>query len=98
MKKKTAAEVKLPRTTKGKRPSFFPDPTNDQMMTFILELTTELAVLRERQDTVERLLDEKGSVSRDDIERYRPAENVEAERVRWRQEFLERVLRLHPAD
>ncbi len=98
MQKKTAAEVKLPRTTKGKRPSFFPDPTSDQMMTFILELATELAVLRERQDTVERLLDEKSSISREDIESYRPSEDIEAERVQWRQGFLERVLRLHPTE
>ena len=95
----TAADnVKLPRVTKGKRPSFFTDPANDQLMTFILELTTEVAVLRERQDTVERLLDEKGTVSRSDIESYQPDEAVEAERVQWRQAYLDRVLRLHPSD
>lgn len=88
--------IELPRTTKGKRPSFFNDPALDQMMTFILELTTEVAVLRERQDTVERLLDERGSVTRDDIERFRPDEEGETERVQWREEFLQRVLRLHP--
>ena len=51
------SKVVLPRTTKGKRPSFFADPTIDQMMTFIVELTTEVGVMRERLDTVERLLE-----------------------------------------
>jgi hypothetical protein len=90
--------VKLTRTTKGKRPSFFADPAMDQMMTFIFELTTELAVLRERQDTMERLLDQHGTISREDIENYRPSDTVEAERVRWRESYLDRVLRMHPAE
>ena len=49
--------VKLPRVSKGERPKFFDDPAIDQMMTFFLELMTEVSVLRERVDTVERLLD-----------------------------------------
>ncbi len=64
-------------------------------MTFILELTTELAVMRERHDSLERLLDQRGSVSREDIEAFRPDDQGEAERVKWREAFLERVLRLH---
>ncbi len=87
--------IKLPRSTKGTRPSFFDDPSMDQMMTFILELTTEVAVLRERQDSLERLLDERGTLSRADVEAFRPDEDGEAERTQWREAFLERVLRLH---
>lgn len=91
-------KVTLPRTPKGKRPSFFEDPSLDQMMTFILELTTEVAVLKERQDTVERLLDAKGTISRADIEAYRAGDAVEAERDSWRAEYIERVLRMHGSD
>lgn len=90
--------VELPRFTKGKRPSFFADPAMDQMMTFILELTTEVGVLRERQDTVERLLAAKGTISRQDIEEYLPDADAESERAQWRSAFLQRVLRLHPAE
>lgn len=90
--------VKLPRTTKGKRPSFFADPAMDQMMTFIFELTTEVAVIKERQDTVERLLDEHDTISREDIEKYRPSEAVEAERALWRESYVDRVLRMHSAE
>ena len=98
MSKTPADAVQLPRTTLGKRPSFFADPAMDQMMTFILELTTEIAVLRERQDTVERLLEAQGSVTREDIEDFRADEQVETERRMWREAFLERVMRLHPAE
>jgi hypothetical protein len=89
--------IKLPRRAKGKRPQFFDDPAIDQMMTFLIELTTEVAVLRERQDTVERLLDQHGSVTRAAIEAYRAPPEVEAERTAAREAYLKRVFRMHPA-
>ncbi len=92
---KDPAEVKLPRVTKGKRPYFFEDPSVDQMMTFILELMTEVLVLRDRQDTIERMLDEKGAISRADIKSYIPDADVEAERTADRAAFVTRVLRIH---
>lgn len=88
-------EVKLPRVSKGKRPRFFDDPAIDQVMTFLLELMAETSSLRERLDTIERLLDEKGSISRADIENYRPDAAGEAERSAWSQAFIRRVMRFH---
>jgi len=93
-----AGAVKLPVHTKGKRPHFFDDAAIDQMMTFMIELTTEVAVLRERLDTVERLLDTQGSVTRAAIEAYRPAPAIETERAAWREAYLKRVFRMHPAE
>lgn len=90
--------VKLPRTSKGKRPRFFDDPAIDQMMTFLLELMAETSALRERIDTIERLLDEKGTIARSDIESYRPDGAVEAERSAWNQAFIRRVMRFHEPD
>lgn len=98
MSKTPADAVQLPRSTKGKRPQFFDDPSLDQMMTFLLELTTEVGVMRERLDTVERLLDDQGSVTRAAIEAYQPSPAVEAERNAWREAFLKRVYRMHPAE
>jgi hypothetical protein len=95
---KQAGAVKLPVHTRGKRPSFFEDPAIDQMMTFMIELTTEVAVLRERLDTVERLLDEQGSVTRAAIEAYRAPAAVETERAAAREAYLKRVFRMHPAE
>jgi hypothetical protein len=90
-----AKSVTLPRVTKGKRPYFFDDQNIDQLMTFFLELMTEVSVVRDRLDTVERLLDSQTSITRDDIENYRPDEKVEAERLAWRDGYVKRVLRMH---
>lgn len=92
---KTEPAVSLPRVAKGKRPYFFEDHNIDQVMTFILELTTEVMVLRDRLDTHERLMDAKGTISRADIEAYRPDEDVEAERNAARDAMVKRVLRIH---
>lgn len=89
------ASVTLPRVAKGKRPYFFEDHNIDQLMTFVLELMTEVMVLRDRVDTHERLLDEKATLSRADIEAYRPDDTVEAERNAERNRFVQQVLRLH---
>jgi hypothetical protein len=92
---KDPSAVKLPRVTKGKRPYFFDDPSIDQMMTFFLELMTEVQVLRDRQDTLERMLDEKRALNRADLNSYIPDGDVEAERNAERAAFVSRVLRIH---
>ncbi|AHE54456.1 hypothetical protein [Sphingomonas sanxanigenens] len=94
----SADQVKLPRSSKGRRPRFFEDPAIDQVMTFFLELMTEVAVVRERLDTVERLLETKSSITRADIEAYRADEAVEAERLAWRNAYVQRVMRMHAPD
>ncbi|WEK01177.1 MAG: hypothetical protein P0Y59_05670 [Candidatus Sphingomonas phytovorans] len=91
-------DVSLPRSSKGKRPVFFDDPSIDQMMTFFFELMTEVAVARERIDTIERLLDRKDMISRADIEAYRADPAVEAERTVWRDAYFQRVMRMHAPD
>jgi hypothetical protein len=96
--KTNPAQVRLPRVTKGKRPHFFADPAGDQMMTFILELMAEFSVLRDRLDTIERLLEQNDSIRREDIEAYTGGDAVEAERAARRQAFIERVLRMHASD
>jgi hypothetical protein len=94
----SAPAIKLPRRAKGKRPQFFDDPAIDQIMTFLLELATEVSVVYDRLDTVERLLDEKGTISRADIEAYRPNDAIEAERMARRDAYLKRVFRMHGED
>lgn len=94
----SADQVKLPRSSKGRRPNFFEDPAIDQVMTFFLELMTEVAVVRERLDTVERLLETKSSITRADIEAYRADDTVEAERLAWRNAYFQRVMRMHAPD
>jgi hypothetical protein len=57
---------------KGKRPQYFDDPATDRILSIVMAVAGEVAVLRERLDTVERLLEAKGSISRADIEAYVP--------------------------
>ncbi|MDZ5650037.1 hypothetical protein [Nitrospirillum sp. BR 11828] len=90
-----AGERILPRVIKGQRSHFFDDPTMDQMMTFFMELMTEVMVLRDRQDTLERALEDKGGISRAELRTLIPPPEVEAERAADRAAFVERVLRLH---
>ena len=92
------AKVVLPRTPKGKRPAFFEDPSVDQLMTFVLELTTEVGVMPERLDTVEHLLERDGKVTRASIEAFQPSTEMESERNAWRDAYLKRVFRLHSTD
>jgi 5-deoxy-D-glucuronate isomerase len=49
--------------------------------------------MRQRLDTVERLLDAKGTISRADIEAFVPAGNAAAERSDMIREYILRVMR-----
>jgi hypothetical protein len=78
---------------RGDKPRFFDDPAVDQLMSLVLALGTELAVTRERLDTVERVLEEAGGLSRQAVENYRPDAAAKSDRARLHQEFLRRFLR-----
>ena len=89
------SSVKIPRHAKGKRPEFFPDePAADRLMTILMSMVTEVAVLRERLDTVERLAATKGVMSAAEIDEFEPDLAVREAREAWRQEYLDRVLQV----
>ena len=81
--------------SKGKRPVFFESAEVDQIMTFIMELSTEVSVLYDRVDLIERILDEKGSLTRDDIENHKLSDDEQDERTLAREAFIKRVFRMH---
>ena len=78
---------------KGKRPDFLGDPDTERLLSMVMALTGEVSVLRERLDTVERLLDDAGVVRRDAIEGYRPDAEAGRERGLMIREFIARVMR-----
>jgi hypothetical protein len=84
----------MARKAKGKKPTFFADPQVDKVLAITMALAGEVSVLRERLDSLERLLDAKGQVSRRDLEAYRPDEHAAEEREQWRTEYLDRILRV----
>ncbi len=80
---------------KGKRPYFFEDPAVERVLNITMSVAGELAVARERIDTLERLLEEKGILSRSEIESYVPtSKEIETQRQTWHSEYISRVLRI----
>lgn len=84
----------MTRTAKGKRPIYLNNPENDQLLAMLMKLVSEVSVLRDRLDTIERLAQAKGLISREEIESYEPDDPVALERDKWRAEYIERVLRV----
>ena len=80
--------------SKGKRPYFFDDPAVERVLSITMAVVAELAVARERIDTIERLLEKRELLSREEIEAFVPDKETAAERGRWHQEYLSRVLRI----
>ncbi len=85
---------KMPRTVRGKRPQFFDIAGLDEAMSMIMVLAEELAVVRDRLDTVERVAAAKGLILADEIEKFAFDQPALVEREIWRQQFFERMFYL----
>lgn len=68
-------------------------PAEDRLLAMVAALTSEIAVLRSRLDTVERLAEQAGVFSREAIEAYVPEPAVEAEREGLRKRLIDKVFR-----
>jgi polyhydroxyalkanoate synthesis regulator phasin len=80
--------------SKGGRPYFFDDPAVERLLNITMALAGELAVMRERMDTIERLLASKGVLSPAEIEHYVPDDAAAQARQQWHAEYIARVLRI----
>lgn len=78
----------------GKRPYFFSQPDTDRLLSIVMALVAELAVERERLDTLERLLARNSLVRREEVEAFRPSADEARERGQWQIDYLSRVFRL----
>jgi hypothetical protein len=78
----------------GKRPHFFADADLDRLLAIVWAMAGELAVTRERLDTVERLLDARRTLARAEIESYRPDAQAARERGQMQLEYIARLLRV----
>ncbi len=86
------------RTAKGKKPQYFSDPAIDKLLSIVLSMAGELSVTRERLDTLERLLEEKNTLTTSEVDHYQPSEEVEAVRAQARAQFLDTLLRVVEAE
>jgi hypothetical protein len=77
----------------GKRPEYFADPMTEQSFSITMALMAELAVARERIDTLERILVSKGVLAKDEIENYQPDAATGQARQLAQVEYSARVLR-----
>lgn len=80
---------------KGKRPYFLENQDVERVLAVTMAMAQELAVMRERLDTVERVLEDKGTLTRADIESFTPTKPQAEERGAWTQEYLARILRIY---
>ena len=81
------------RRAKGKRPEFFDSEALDRLYSVVLALAAEVSALRERQDTIERLLDANGTLRREDIENYEPDRQAGEERGLATRAYVNRIMR-----
>jgi hypothetical protein len=84
---------RVPHTPKGQHPQYFRDPATDKLLSMVLSLTGELAVTRDRVDTLERLLEKHGVFPQSEVQGYRAEGQVKEERDARRSEYLDRVMR-----
>jgi hypothetical protein len=77
----------------GRRP-YFLHPETERVLAITMAVVQELSVARTRIDTLERLLERQGVLSRADIDGFVPNARDAAERGAWVQEYLVRVLRI----
>lgn len=78
----------------SKRPYFFKDPDVERVLNITMAVAGELAVARERIDTLERLLQERNVLGADDVEDYKPDDQVMQERMKWHKNYVARILRI----
>jgi hypothetical protein len=77
----------------GKRP-FFLDTEIETVLAITMATVQELAVARQRIDTLERLLEQKDVVDRQEIETFEPDPQAAVERALSTQEYIARILRI----
>jgi hypothetical protein len=95
---KVAPEIRLPRIAKGKKPQYFSDPAIDKLLWMTLTLMEELSVARDRIDTLERLLDDRGLLRQEDVDGFIPGPTARALRAARRAGFVDRMMRAAQAE
>ena len=85
-------KIELPRIAKGKKPKYLDERSIDNLLAMVMTLTQEISVLRDRLDTIEHLLDEKETISSNDIDSFEPSDDLVEQRKERRQLLIKRVL------
>ncbi len=79
---------------KGRRPYFLEDKAVERVLNITMAVASEVAVMHERLDTIERLLGSKNILQTYEIETFTPNPDEAEERQRWHATYVARVLRI----
>lgn len=90
-----SAPEKPKRTVRGRRPQFHDDPAVDKLHGMIMAMATEMSVLYQRIDTIERVAARKGVMLEEELQHFEADAEANAAREAWRQKFLERLFYLY---
>jgi len=94
-----AGQTKRLRKAAGpERKTYFDHGDIDRVMAILLALVSEVASIRERLDTHERIGNQGAPPATDLIEAYTPDAPVENEREEWRDAYLRRLFRVITED
>jgi hypothetical protein len=80
--------------SKGGRPYFFNSAETERVLNIAMAIATEVAVMHERMDTIERLLESKGLLNRAEIESFVPSDEQAEERQLWHARYAARIMRI----
>jgi hypothetical protein len=88
-----------PRKAQGPdRPVYFNQSDVDRVMSVVLALASEVAALRERLDTHERVADAGAAPAHARVEAYLPDQAALADRDAWREAYIRRLFRVFSED
>jgi hypothetical protein len=88
-----------PRKAAGpERPTYFTTTDVDRVMAIVLALVSEVAAIRERLDSHERLAAVGAPASVEQVEAYLPDDAAEASREVWRDAYIKRLFRVITED
>ncbi len=88
-----------PRKAVGpERPTYFDHADVDRVMAVLLALVSEVASIRDRLDTHERIVAGGAQADHEAVERYLPDTEVENARETWRDAYIRRLFRVFTED
>ncbi|WNC72140.1 hypothetical protein RGQ13_18770 [Thalassotalea psychrophila] len=79
---------------KGKRPEYLLDKQTEQTLSITMALAMELHAANERVASLECLLEQKGIITRDELNNFQPDSEETAKRSLDTQVYLNRILRV----
>jgi len=81
-----------------KRPRQFDDPAIDTLLGIAISMGAEVYALRDRMRIIEMMLETTGTISRAEIEAYKPAPEEEKEIRKDNDAFMARLFRVFEGD